>query len=41
MKHRYQTRGVVGGAYKLFDIIGLEMTLNERVTQCVIIHSII
>ena len=31
MKHRYQTRGVVGGAYKLFDIVSLEMTLNERI----------
>ena len=29
MKHRYQTRGVVGGAYKLLDIVSLEMTLNE------------
>ena len=23
MKHRYQTRGVVDGAYKLFDIVSL------------------
>ena len=31
MKHKYQIRGVVGGAYKLFDIVSLEMTLNERI----------
>ena len=31
MKHRYQTWGVVGGAYKLFYIVSLEMTLNERI----------
>ena len=31
MKHRYQTRGWwVHGAYKLFDILSLEMTLNEE-----------
>ena len=33
VKHRYQTRGVVGGAYKLFDIVSLEMTLNERISM--------
>ena len=26
-----RTRGVVGGAYKLFDIVSLEMTLNESI----------
>ena len=29
IKHRYKTRGVVGGAYKLLYIVGLEMTFNE------------
>ena len=31
-KHRYQTKGVVDGAHKLFDIGSLEMTLNERIS---------
>ena len=33
MKHKYQTRGVVGGANKLFDIVNLIMTLDERISM--------